>query len=213
MKLLITPRFFENNVEQLISVERKYYPFFEKHGYSIHMIPIVGMNLEEYFDWMNPNGIIFGGGYRLYTDEIRKFETDVLEIALSRGLPILAICCGMWTVNYHFGGTLKFDESHQAFDGEKIIISKWIHPVIGVDLVKEKKYKVNSFHSKIIESVGEGLKSFLVTKDNVVEGVYNLDRKIIGIQFHMENKGVSDDLSRQIMDIYGNMVTAYSSGH
>ena len=28
-------------------------------------------------------------------------------------IPILAICCGMWTVNGYFGGTLKFNENHQ----------------------------------------------------------------------------------------------------
>ena len=35
--------------------------------------------------------------------------------------------------------------------------------------------------------------------DNVIEGIYNLDHKIIGVQFHMENRGVSGDLPKQIM--------------
>jgi len=29
MKLVLTPRFFENKVEQLTSIEKKYYPFFK----------------------------------------------------------------------------------------------------------------------------------------------------------------------------------------
>jgi gamma-glutamyl-gamma-aminobutyrate hydrolase PuuD len=202
MKLLITPRFFETEIDELISVERKYFPFFKKFNHNIHMIPIMGMDLEEYFEEMNPDGVVFGGGYRLYTDEIRDFELRVLKLSLSKGIPILAICCGMWTVNYYYGGTLKFDESHQAFDGEKIILSKRTHPVVATNLVKQKTYKVNSFHSKIIDTIGSGLTPFLFAENDVVEGVYNMDRKILGIQFHMENSGVSRGLTKQVMTLF-----------
>ena len=68
---------------------------FQKFGHSLHMIPISGMDLDGYFDLLKPDGVVFGGGYRMYTKEIEKFETRILNIALSRELPILAICCGM----------------------------------------------------------------------------------------------------------------------
>ena len=161
MKLAITPRFFENKVEQLISIERKYFPFFQKYGHN--------------------------------------FETEVLRESLKRKLPILAICCGMWTVNYYFNGSLKFDESHQAFVDEKIDVKKMVHSVIATDFIKEGVYKVNTFHSKVIDRLGEGLKSFLVAEDKTIEGLYNLEKRIIGVQFHMENKGVSENLTTQIM--------------
>lgn len=199
MKLAITPRFFENNVEQLIAVEKKYYPFFKKHGHNIHLIPFMGVNPRDYLDELNPDAVVFAGGYRLYTKEIKNFEIEVLKETLKKRLPILAICCGMWTVNYYFKGALKFDESHQAFDGEKIDTSKWIHSVTATDYIKQKTYNVNSFHSKVIDPVGEGLKTFLVSADNSIEGFYNLDKRIIGIQFHMENRGVSSSLTNQIM--------------
>ena len=60
----------------------------------------------------------------MYTDEIAKFETEVLKETLERKIPILAICCGMWTVNGFFNGTLGFNEAHQSFDGEKIDLKK-----------------------------------------------------------------------------------------
>ncbi len=198
-KLAITPRFFESQVEQLIAVERKYYPFFLKHGYNIHLTPYMGMKPGEYLDDLNPDAVVFAGGYRLYTDEIKSFEMEVLEETLKRKLPILAICCGMWTINSYFKGTLKFNESHQSFDGEKIDIKKMIHSVTATDFIKEKSYHVNTFHSKVVGKLGDGLKSFLIAEDKTVEGVYNLDKRIIGIQFHMENKGCSGSLTRQIM--------------
>lgn len=199
MKVVITPRFFENKTEQLMAVESKYYPFFEKHGYSVHLIPFMGIKPRDYLEDSNPDVVVFAGGYRLYTDEIKKFETEVLQESLKKNLPILAICCGMWTVNYYFKGTLKFDESHQAFDGEKINFTKRTHSVRATDFVEQTTYTVNSYHSKVIDKLGEGLKSFLIAKDNVIEGFYNVDKRTIGIQFHMENKGVSGRLTSQIM--------------
>ena len=199
MKLAITPRFFEDSIEQLIAVERKYYPFFQEYGYNVHLIPFIGITPGDYLEDLNPDAVVFAGGYRLYTEEIRKFETEVLEEALNRKLPILAICCGMWTVNYHFKGSLGFDESHQGFEGEKINLTKWTHSVTATDLVKQTTYRVNSYHSKVIDRLGDGLNSFLIAKDNTIEGIYNLDKRIIGIQFHMENRGVSGSLTKQIM--------------
>ena len=75
--------------------------------------------MEEYLENEKPDAIVFAGGYRLYTKEISEFETKFLKEVLKKNLPILAICCGMWTVNNYFGGSLKFTDDHQCFDGEK----------------------------------------------------------------------------------------------
>ncbi len=199
MNIAITPRFYENKIEQLIGIEKKYYHFFNKYGHNINLIPFVGIDIKKYFDQLNPDLIVFAGGYRLYTDEIKKFETTVLEVALNRNLPILGICCGMWTINYYFNGTLKFNEDHQCFDGKRIDLNKRLHKVKAIDLIDKKYYTVNTFHSKVIDNLGSGLKSFLIAEDNTVEGFYNLKERIIGIQFHMENSGVTENLTRQIM--------------
>ena len=199
MKRAITPRFYESNVEQLISVEKKYYPFFKKYNHILNLIPFEGISPGEYLDATKPDSVIFAGGYRMYTKEIKNFETEVLKETLKRKIPILAICCGMWTVNAFFGGTLKFNEGHQSFDGEKIDLKKMIHIVEATDLIDKKIYNVNSFHSKVIDKAGKHLNSFLVAEDGTIEGFYNMEKKIIGVQFHMENKGVSEELTEQIM--------------
>ena len=199
MRIAITPRFFENKVDRLLGIERKYYSFFEKYGHNLHLIPFTGISVGEYFDDLNPDLIVFAGGYRLYSNEIKNFETKVLKESLKRKLPILGICCGMWTINYYFKGTLKFNESHQAFDGVKIDIKKMLHKVKATDFIEKGLYTVNTFHSKVIDVLGEGLKCFLMAEDNTIEGFYDSDKRIIGIQFHMENKGVSNNLTKQLM--------------
>ncbi len=205
MKIAMTPRFHEGGMDQLMSIEKKYYPFFEKFGHNIHLIPYMGMTAEQYLEDQKPDAIVFAGGYRLYTPEIRQFESNFMKITLERKIPILGICCGLYTVNAFFGGNLKWTENHQAFDGKKIDITKMIHYVEGVDLVEKKNYKVNSFHPKSVDKLGEGLKNFLISDDGQVEGIFNLEKKIIAIQFHMENTGVTQELTDQIMEKFGNL--------
>ena len=73
-----------------------------------------------------------------------------------------------------------------------------IHFVNSKDLIEQGNYKVNSFHSKVIDKLGENLNVFLEAQDGEIEGIYNLEKKIIGVQFHMENKGVSENLVNNI---------------
>ena len=202
----ITPRFFETKIDKLISVEQKYYPFFEKYKTFLNLIPYSDYNLSEYFENIKPKAIIFAGGYRLYTEEIKNFENKVMSIAIDKKIPILAICCGMWTVNGYFNGTLKFNESHQGLDGENLNLKRMIHFVEAQNFIKEGIYKVNSFHSKVIDKLGENLKVFLKSQDDEIEGIYNLEKKIIGVQFHMENKGVENKLTDQIMDKFYSLI-------
>jgi putative glutamine amidotransferase len=199
MKIAITPRFYETKENRFIVVEEKYYPFMKKWGHEINLIPFMGKNISDYLDELKPEVVVFAGGYDYYTKEIGKFETDVLEQSLKRKLPILGICCGMWTINYYFGGSLVFDESHQCMTETGIDMKKWTHPVTVTSLPKPGEYKVNSFHSKVVDKLGEGLTPFVRAHDGTVEGFYNLEKRIMGVQFHMENKGVSGGLTKQIM--------------
>ena len=196
----MTPRFFETKIDRLISIEQKYYPFFEKYNATLNLVPYSGLSVDKYLDQNKPDAIIFAGGYRMYTDEIKKFENLVMKHSIERNIPILAICCGMWTVNGFFNGTLKFNENHQGLDGDKLNLKRMIHFVEANELIKNGTYKVNSFHSKVIDKLGDDLNIFLKSQDGEIEGIYNLDKKIIGVQFHMENKGVDNKLTEQIMN-------------
>ena len=47
---------------------------------------------------------------------------------------------------------------------------------------------------------------FLEAQDGEIEGIYNLEKKIIGVQFHMENKGVNENLTKQIMNKFFGLI-------
>ena len=205
MKLAMTPRFHEGGMDQLMSIEKKYYPFFKQFGHNLHLIPFDGMTPNEYAEEMKPDAYVFAGGYRLYTPEIREFEKNMLAVALEKKTPVLGICCGMFTINSFFGGTLKWTEHHQAFDGKSIDITKMIHHVKGTALIEKIDYKVNSFHPKSVDKMGDGLKDFLISDDGEIEAFYNLEKKIIGLQFHPENEGCTKNMTDQIMKKFSDM--------
>ena len=204
MRIAMTPRFHEGGMDQLMSIEKKYYPFFKEFGHNVHLIPFDGMSADEYADDMKPDAYVFAGGYRLYTPEIREFEKKTLAVALERKTPVFGICCGMFTINAFFGGTLKWTEHHQAFNGKSIDITKMVHHVTGTALVEQKDYKVNSFHPKSVDKMGEGLSDFLMSDDGEIEAFYNL-KKIIATQFHPENEGCTKHLTDQIMKIFSDL--------
>ena len=67
------PEILENNLEKLISVEEKYYSF-SKYGMTVNLVPYQLSMLDEFFSNLNPDAVVFAGGYRMYTDEIKNFE-------------------------------------------------------------------------------------------------------------------------------------------
>ena len=202
IKLAFTPRFHSTEIDNLVAIENKYFSFFSKYNAQIYLIPFDD-SPKNFMDSLDFFGVVFAGGYRLYTEEIKKFEQRVLELCLKKNIPILAICCGMWTVNSFFGGNLKFIDDHQAFKEGKVHLDKMLHEVISNGtLVQSGKYIVNTFHDKVIDSLGSDLDVFLRTENGEIEGIVNREKKIIGVQFHMENKGVSNSLTNQIMQAY-----------
>ena len=72
-------------------------------------------------------------------------------------------------------------------------------------MIEENIYNVNSFHSKVIDKIGDNLTPFLIAEDGTIEGFYDLNKKILGVQFHMENDGVSSELTEQIMKKFNDL--------
>ena len=85
----MTPRFLESGHDQLLAIEKKYYPFFDKFDCNINLVPFSGISMEEYLENEKPDAIVFAGGYRLYTKEISEFETKFLKEVLKKNLQLL----------------------------------------------------------------------------------------------------------------------------
>lgn len=129
-------------------------------------------------------------------------ERDALELALcrealSRRLPVLAICRGHQVLNVATGGTLvqdipsqipgaldhdpdteRWDMAHQV----RILPGTRLRAILGADRVA-----VNSFHHQAVRETGRGVLVSATAEDGVIEGIEVPDQPfVVGVQWHPE---------------------------
>ena len=107
-------------------------------------------------------------------------EYKLMKICVKENLPILGVCRGHQFINLFFKGKLSKIKDH---------INKY-HKVNIIYNINQKNIKnivTNSFHENNIKlkNIGKGLKPWAVINDNV-EGMYHINKKIIGIMWHPE---------------------------
>jgi gamma-glutamyl-gamma-aminobutyrate hydrolase PuuD len=125
------------------------------------------------------------------------YESFLLRTALTRNLPVLAICRGLQLFNVAQGGTLiqhlpNTWKHKQNLGGTPIHdadVSGRMSEIFGAE-----KIRVNSRHHQAIEWLGEGMiATARDPEDGVIEGfVYPSARFAVGVQWHPEDM-VDDD--------------------
>jgi putative glutamine amidotransferase len=128
-----------------------------------------------------------------------EFELALLEHALQRDLPVLAICRGMQLLNVARGGTLVQDipsewEGASEHDAKgprdrcshdvQLLPHTRLRSILGRDTLA-----VNSFHHQALGRLGEGIQaSAHCPADGVVEAVEMPSRRfVLGVQWHPES--------------------------
>ncbi|MET3291932.1 UNVERIFIED_CONTAM: putative glutamine amidotransferase [Brevibacillus sp. OAP136] len=126
------------------------------------------------------------------------FEIKLLEKAVARKLPILAICRGFQLVNVFFGGTLiqdiqnyyQTDINHSGINGPRWNIAHSVKLQEGTFLREcfgKEELAVNSFHHQIVDALGTGLVVSAQSDDGVIEGFVHADYPfLVGVQWHPE---------------------------
>ena len=122
-----------------------------------------------------------------------RWEFAAVKDALSRGLPIFAICKGLQLFNIALGGTLKLD-----IPGHKLPEQKEhdIQPLRSDATATHRFERVNSSHHQAIDRLGEGLEvEAWCATDNIVEqirlGGYPF---ALAVHYHPERGKIYDEL-------------------
>ena len=160
------------------------------------------------------DGVLFTGGGDIQTERFNgsphpkiygvdperdALEFDLLELALGRHLPFLAICRGAQVLNVAFGGGLY---THLADQLPNALKHDWFpayprdkhaHTVsltrgsLLHDIFRADEVPVNSLHHQGIARVGEGLEAVAFAPDGLVEGlVVRGEAFAVGVQWHPE---------------------------
>ncbi len=166
--------------------------------------------LDEYLDMID--GLLLVGGSDIapytykegnsrYLESVRPIrdesEIKLLDKAVSRNMPILAVCRGMQLVNIYFGGDLYQDiysqiekvDNHSDREKKGIVYyhkinieeNSRMYNIFGKELL------VNSFHHQAIRKLAKDFKATSYSYDNLIESIeYTKEQFIMGIQFHPE---------------------------
>lgn len=140
---------------------------------------------------------------RTVSPERDERELEVLERALERELPVLAICRGMQLLNVRFGGSLWQDlrsdrdgnGTGEAVEHERpYSTDKPAHRIRVEDprqlegVFAAADFEPNSCHHQGIRELGEGLAPVARSPDGLVEALElrDGDRWVVGVQWHPE---------------------------
>ena len=145
-----------------------------------------------------------------------KDQTDLLVLARAEklGLPVLAICFGVQSLNVSRGGSLIQDIESQVENclkhdqgkpldrnSHKIAVAKQgiLSALTGA---ASADIKVNSHHHQAVKTVGENLLATAWANDGVIECIEDTreGRFVFGVQWHPELSWKTDVLSRAIFD-------------
>jgi len=156
-------------------------------------------------------------------------DREALEWSLMRwadetGLPVLAICLGLQTVNIFRGGTLIQDLRRlggalehgylRGYSFQTPAHSIRIDPESRLaSIVENVQISVNSLHHQAIGEVGAGLRATAWAPDGVVEALEdeNPNRFLVAVQFHPEEM-VGDPAAEKLFAGFVEACRAWKEG-
>jgi len=139
-----------------------------------------------------------------------RMDYVLLENAMRRRVPVLAICYGIQSLNVFLGGSLiqdlpsvigspirHSDPDSKGIFSHAVLISSGsvLEPLAGgLDAM------VNSTHHQAVDRLGRGLEIIAHAPDRVVEAVSGADPRhwILGVQWHPEKSFGFDAFSRNV---------------
>lgn len=155
------------------------------------------------------------------SDDARDaLECALIEEALARDLPLLAICRGLQILNVQQGGTLiqhlpttarhrqKTEDRGQPVHQVEIVPGTTLAAIAGGAL----HWDVNSRHHQAIEKLGKGLRiSARDAEDGTIEAVEYAGpdkRFVIGVQWHPENMSATDPCQARLFQAFADAIQA-----
>jgi len=162
----------------------------------------------------NPNNV---SGANRQRDQ---FEIQLIQQALKRNLPILAICRGIQILNVAHSGTIRhlrndpeLSDLHgidmNSFTAHQVTVKEG---TLLARILQPGTHQVNSFHGQAVDRPGENLMVCATASDGVIEGIERPDRTfVIGIQWHPEIMSLTDKSALALFNELIRRADAYRS--
>ncbi|UTR13976.1 gamma-glutamyl-gamma-aminobutyrate hydrolase family protein [Salipaludibacillus sp. LMS25] len=146
-----------------------------------------------------------------------QFEVALLNEAMARNLPILALCRGCQILNIAAGGDMYQDIYSQITKpllqhtqrAPRSFPFHTIH-VTEESLLKKitgkSKYRVNSFHHQAVRRLAEGFHISALSDDGIIEAFESSEHSfVLAVQWHPESMATDGDVpSRKLFSAFMN---------
>jgi putative glutamine amidotransferase len=177
----------ENYIDDRDALSHDWASLLEKINILPILIPNSLVEIEEFLDGVDLDGIILSGGDNIGEFPLRdKTERKIMKYAINKKIPIFGVCRGMQIINQFFGGDIikTIDKKHVG-KSHSITVSK--EKIFS--FLDKKEIMVNSFHNNIIieKKLGKNLISIAKdTNDESIEAFIHSNYLIIGTMWHPE---------------------------
>jgi len=189
--------------------------FLEAHEIVPLLVPNAMNRPELLLERLGAEGVIIGNGEDIpviygdgqtidFSGPRERTEKKILDYAMRNRLPVLGVCRGMQFINLYFGGSLARCDDICQKPGQHVSARHPIEIVEGrfVD-VSSDGITVNSYHGNCVtqDSISPSLEVFATDiEGRVIEGFYHPELPVVGIQWHPEREGASEELDLAIME-------------
>ena len=190
----------------------------ERAGGRAVLVPPDDKGIEEVLDALD--GLIFSGGNDLEPQgygadahpatigtnpERDRGELALLQSALERDLPVLAICRGFQVLNVARGGDIvQHLPDVVGHEEHREVLGEFSEHAVRVDpssRIREVHGAVKSHHHQALGRVGAGLREVAWAEDGTVEGLEDPDKPfLVGVLWHPE-AGEDQQLFEQLVEV------------
>ncbi|MCU1337211.1 MAG: peptidase [Bryobacterales bacterium] len=142
-------------------------------------------------------------------EERDSVEAALIDEALARDLPLLAICRGMQMLNVRLGGSLiqhlPGASRHVRRTPDKGLPAHHVTIEPGTllaGIAQRETWEVNSRHHQAVARLGSGLRvSAKDPEDGVIEAIELPGRRyVLAVQWHPENQAAEDPEQRRLFE-------------
>ena len=153
-------------------------------------VPNIGEAIVDWIEAVPIGGVLLSGGNDLVglggdAPERDETEETLVNVALSRGWPVVGLCRGMQLLAYIHGATLVQQPGHVGRD----------HAVVGTI-----NQTVNSYHRWCLEDAPPGFATLARAYDGTVEAMAHSQLRLLGLMWHPERDEVP---SRSDIELLG----------
>ena len=193
--------------EDTALVPADYLHAIERAGGRALLVPPSEEAIDETLDALD--GVVFSGGAdldpQLYGQEVHpetkgvvaerdRGELALLQAALARDMPVLAVCRGVQVLNVALGGDLVQHlpevvghENHKHTPGEYADHDVTVEPDTRLGSLIGDRAPVKSHHHQGLGRLGEGLRESARAEDGTLEALEDPSRRFaLGVLWHPE---------------------------